>query len=114
MVQWNRMESSEINPRSYGQNLHQRSQKYTKRKKFLQQVVLGKLDSHMQIKVTTHPPTIYTHTHTKSKQLKDLNLRHDTIKLLEEDISKTFSDVNHTCVIVGRSPKTTEIKTNEI
>ena len=56
----------------------------------------------------------HIHTHTKSKQLKDLNLRHDTIKLLEEDISKTFSDVNHTCVIVGRSPKTTEIKTNEI
>ena len=58
MVQQARIESSEINPHSYGQNLYQRRQKYTERKKALQQVAAGKLDSHMQIRVTTHPLTI--------------------------------------------------------
>ena len=46
-----------------------------------------------------------------SKWLKDLNIRHDTIKLLEENIGKTFSDINHTNVLLGQSPKAIEIKT---
>ena len=59
-------------------------------------------------------PYTHTHTHThKSKWLKDLNLRHDTIKLLEENISKTFSNVNHTYVFLGQSPKAIEILKKE-
>ena len=45
-----------------------------------------------------------------SKRLKDLNIRHDTIKLLEENIGKIFSDINHTNVFLGQSPKAIEIK----
>ena len=41
---------------------------------------------------------------------KDLNIRHDTTKLLEENIGKTFSDVNHTNVFFGQSHKVIEIK----
>ena len=43
------------------------------------------------------------------KWLEDLNVRQDTIKL-EENIGKTFSDVNHTNTFLGQSPKATEIK----
>ena len=49
--------------------------------------------------------------YTKIKWLKDLNIRHDTIKLLEESIGKTFSDINHTNVFLDQSPKAIEIKT---
>ena len=42
---------------------------------------------------------------TNSRWLKDLNIRHDNIKLLEENIGKTFSDINHTNVFLGQSPK---------
>ena len=41
----------------------------------------------------------------KVKMTKDLNIRYDTIKLLEESIGKSFSDINHTNVFLGRSPK---------
>ena len=44
------------------------------------------------------------------KWLKDLNIRQDTIELLEENIGKTFSDINLTNVFSDQSPKRTEIK----
>ena len=43
--------------------------------------------------------------------LKDVNIRHDAIKLLAEIIGKTFSDINCTNVFSGKSPKAIEIKT---
>ena len=49
-------------------------------------------------------------TKINSKCLKVLNIRHDTIKLLEENTGKTFSDINHTNVFLGQSPKAIQIK----
>ena len=51
------------------------------------------------------------YTKINSKWLKSLNIRHDTIKLLEQNMGKTFSDINHTNVFLGQSPRAIEIKT---
>ena len=50
------------------------------------------------------------YTKINSKWLKDLNKKHDTIKLLEENIGTTFYYINHTNVFLGQSPKAIEIK----
>ena len=55
--------------------------------------------------------TLTPYTKINSKWLKDFNIRQDTIKLLEKSTGKTFSDINHTNVFIGWSPKATEIKT---
>ena len=107
MDQWNRIESPEINTIQSIFDKGGRNIQWRKRPS-LQPVVLGKLDSHMSVnEVRTHPHT----GKTNSKCLKELNTRHDMIKLLEENTGRTLSDINCTNVFLGQSPKATEIKT---
>ncbi|EEC72365.1 hypothetical protein OsI_05623 [Oryza sativa Indica Group] len=49
-------------------------------------------------------------TKINSKWLKDLNIRQDTIKLLEENIGKTLLDINSMNICSGQSPKAIEIR----
>ena len=46
-----------------------------------------------------------------SKWIRDLNIRLDTIKLLEENIGRTLYDINHSKILFGPSPRGTEITT---
>ena len=57
--------------------------------------------------------TFTPYSKINSKWLKDLNIKQDTIRLLGEYISKTFSDKNCTNVFLGQSPKATEMKTKK-
>ena len=49
-------------------------------------------------------------TKINSKWIKDLNIRPETIKLLEENIGKTLSDIHHNRILYDPLPKILEIK----
>ena len=51
------------------------------------------------------------YTKINSKCIKDLNVRPDTIKLLEENIGRTLFDINHSKIFFDPSPRVMEIKT---
>ena len=50
------------------------------------------------------------YTKINSKWIKDLNVRPETIKLLEESIGKTLFDINHSRILYDPPPRVMEIK----
>ena len=54
---------------------------------------------------------ITPYTKINSKWIKDLNVRSDTIKLLEENISIKLYDINHSKILFYPPPREKEIKT---
>ena len=49
-------------------------------------------------------------TKINSKWIKDLNVRPETKKLLEENIGKTLSVINHSRILYDPPPRVMEIK----
>ena len=56
-----------------------------------------------------HFLTPYTKINTK--WIKSLNVRPETIKLLEENIGRTLDDINQSKILYDPPPRVTEIKT---
>ena len=50
------------------------------------------------------------YTKINSKWIKDLNVTPETIKLLEENIGKTLSDMHHSRILYDPSPKEMGVK----
>ena len=76
-------------------NLRQRSQEYT-----------TKTSQPLQQAAGTLPHTL----HKNKLKMAETYIRHDTIKLVEENTGQTFCNVNHSILFLVQSPKTTEIK----
>ena len=52
----------------------------------------------------------YTQKKNPTKWIKDLNIRPETINLLEENTGKTLSDISHSRILYDPPPRVMEIK----
>ena len=50
------------------------------------------------------------YTKINSRWIKDLNIKHDTIKILEETIGRKISDIPHSNIFTNTSPRARDIE----
>ena len=108
--QWNKIESPEINPHTYGHLIFDKGGKNI-------QWIKGKLFNmwcwenwSTTCKRMKLDHLLTPHTKINSKWIKDLNLRPENIKLLEGIMGKILSNINHSRIFYDPPPRVMEIK----
>ena len=109
--QWNRIESPETNPRNHGQLIYNKGGKtiqWRKDSPFNKSCWENWTATCKKMK-SEHSLTSYTKIN--SKWIKDLNVRPDTMKPLEESIRRTLFDLSCSNIFSEPSPRVMEIRT---
>ena len=109
-IQWNKIESPQVNPCTYGYLIFDKGGKniqWGKDSLFSKWCWENQTATCKRMKLE-HFLTPYTKTNLK--WIVDVQVRPETIKLLEENIGRTLDDINQSMILFDPSPRVTEIK----
>ena len=109
--QWNRIESPERSPHTYGQLIYDKGGKniQCRKDRVFNKWCWENWTATCKRMKLEHFLSAYTKIN--SKWVKDLNVRPDTIKLFKENIGRTLYELNHSKILFNPPPRVMEIKT---